>query len=118
MPAHVNLISTRTNTNADFWWTTNDATIANFRDQILAVANQMNIPCTITVSENQLVCTTQYVVENEAQWQQFIGAVTSSVAGLAPARNSYYNANGHTLKLEARATDTGNLIKEVNVFPQ
>lgn len=118
MPAQVNLISTRPNTNAEFWWTTNDQSITNLRNQVLAVATQMNIPSTITVSENQLVCTTQYILESEEQWQQFTGALASTVTGLVPARNSYYAANGHTLRLEARAPDTGNIIKQINIFPQ
>jgi hypothetical protein len=118
MPAHINLISTRPNTGAEFWWTSNDATIAGVRDQVLAVATQRNIPCTVTVSENQLTCVTQYVVESQDDWQGFIAAVTAAVPALAPSRNSYYNSNSHTLKFEARRVDTGELIKEVTIFPQ
>lgn len=118
MSAQVNLISTRPNTNAEFWWTTTDQSVSNLRNQVLAVATQMNIPNTVTVSENQLVCTTQYVLESEAQWQQFTSAISGAVPGLVAARNGYYAANGHTLKLEAVDPAAGTLLKEINIFPQ
>lgn len=119
MAAYVNLVSTRTNTDADFWWTTSDTAAANLRGQILALAEQMNIPYTgVFPGADQLTCVAQFIPDSEEQWQQFTNAINSSIPGLAAARNGYYADHGHTYKLQVRNLENRHLIREVNIFPQ
>jgi hypothetical protein len=113
--ANVKLITTRANTNTDFWWTTTDSSVASLRNAALAIADQMGIAHETTVSPNQLTCSVTYSVTSEQQWQDFAAAVTSSLPTLSGIRNSYHTNAGHNLKLEARLTESNELVKDINI---
>jgi hypothetical protein len=115
MAAIVKLITTRDNTNTEFWWTTTDPAVASLRNAALAVANQMNIPNEIAVSADELSCSIAYSVDSEQQWQDFVAAVAASQPTLSDARNAYHTNAGHTLKLEARIPETKKRIRDITI---
>ncbi len=115
MPAHVKFISTRPNTNTEFWWTTADPTVTQTRNQVLAATEQAAIPFEMTTSPDGLTLISKYTVESEGQWTSFTASLSAAMPGLAPSRVAYFQANGHTLKLEAVDAENGNVLKEINI---
>jgi len=116
MPAQINMISTRPNTNADFWWTTTDPTVVSIRNGVAAVFEESNIPSVQTISSDGLTCTMSYTVEQEGQWVSIVSETKIRQPNIIANRRGYHEANNHTLKLEVRGPES-ELIKEVQVVP-
>jgi hypothetical protein len=116
MPAQINMISTRPNTNADFWWTTTDPTVVSIRNGVAAVFQENNVPSVQTISSDGLTCTMTYTVEQEGAWATLVGQTKTREPNIITNRRGYHEANNHTLKLEVRGPDN-ELIKEVQVVP-
>lgn len=111
----INMISTRPNTNTDFWWTTTDPTIVSQRNSLSALFTENNVPSELTVSSNGLTCTMSYSVA-EGQWATIVGESKTRIPNLGQNRKSYHNTNNHTFKLEVRS-ETGDLVQEVRIVP-
>ncbi len=105
MSANIKFVTTRTNTNTDFWWTTTDPAVVALRNAASEIADQMNIPRETFISPDQLTYTVSYLVNDETHWQQLAAAVTASIPAMTSTRNSYHTAAGHSLKLEVRLAE-------------
>ena len=116
MAAYVDIITTRPDTTAEFWWTNTDATIAGHRASVVNIASQRNLPVTLTVSPDGLTAKIRYTVADETEWQQFTMAVNAGAPAVAAARNAYHQANGHGLKIEVTDTDTNQLVREITLI--
>ena len=116
MAAYVDIITTRPNTTADFWWTNTDATIVGYRASIVSIAEQRNLPVTLTVSPDGLTAKVRYTVADETEWQQFTMAVNAGAPAVAAARNAYHQSNNHSLKIEVTDTDTNQLVREITII--
>lgn len=115
MSAFIKFISTRPNTNTDFWWTSADTAITEKRNQVVALASQAGIPFEMTTSPDNLTLTSKYTVESQEQWAAFTASISAAVPTLTSSRTAYFQANGHGLKFEAVDADTNQVIKEVNI---
>lgn len=102
----IKFISTRSNTNNEFYWVTNDPAIEPGRSQVMNIATQMGIPFETTVSEDQLTCIRSYTTTNNIQWQSLVSAVETSVPNNINVRNTYHTEAGHNLKMEIIENDT------------
>ena len=116
MPAQINMISTRPNTNADFWWTTTDPTVVSIRNGVAAVFEENNVPSVQTISSDGLTCTMSYTTAQEGQWVTLVGETKTRQPNIIANRRGYHEANNHTLKLEVRGPE-GELLREVQVVP-
>jgi hypothetical protein len=116
MSAQANMISTRSDTNADFWWNTTDPTVVSVRNDLAALFQENNVPSVLTVSSDGLTCTMSYTVENQGQWESIVGESLTRIPNIASNRKGYHTANNHTFKLEIRSSE-GDLLKEVQIIP-
>lgn len=117
MSANMNFVSTRPNTDTEFWWVTTDPAVVAIRNPALEIAEQMQIATTMTISSDNLTCQFSCSVRNQEHWQEFVDAVRAAAPTSTVVRNAYHQNNGHTLKLEVRDKETGNLLIESSIVP-
>ena len=116
MPAQINMISTRPNTNADFWWTTTDPTVVSIRNNVAAIFEENSVPSTLTTSSDGLTVTMTYSIEQPGGWALLVDQTKTRTPSLAQNRRGYHETNNHTLKLEVIAL-TGERLQEVQIVP-
>lgn len=114
MSVQINMISTRSNTNADFWWNTTDPTVVSIRNDLAALFQENSVPSVLTVSSDGLTCTMSYTVEDQLQWQNIVNESITRVPNIASNRKGYHTTNNHTFKLESRSPE-GDLLHEKQI---
>jgi hypothetical protein len=112
----VNMISTRSNTNADFWWNTTDPTVVSIRNDLAALFQENNVPTALAVSGDGLTCTMSYSMSEDGQWATIVAQSGQRIPNIAQNRKGYHVTNNHTFKLEVRDAQ-GDLIQEVQIIP-
>lgn len=114
MPAQINMISTRPNTNVDFWWTTTDPTVVSIRNDVAAVFEENSIPSALTVSGDGLTCTMSYTIEQQGGWTLLVDQTKIRQPNISTNRQGYHRTNNHALKIEV-ISPTGELLREVQI---
>ena len=110
------MISTRPNTNTDFWWTTTNPAVVSDRNNLAALFEENDVLSEQTISSDGLTCTKTYTVENQSQWATLVAESRIRIPNIGQNRRGYHSANNHTFKLEVRA-ETGELLQEVQIIP-
>lgn len=115
MSITINFVATRPNTNAAFWWESNDPTIISYRQIVSDHARTLGITLTETISPDQLTYTVTYIVETPELWVTFKSIIETD-GDVISYRKNYFTSNNHKLSVVIVQDETNEILRNIPVI--
>lgn len=113
MNIKITLTATRTDTSAEFWYTSNSTSSTYSTNLTTEMCNSLGIVHTTELSEDGLTLKKIFSNVTDISWGEFMASVFS-LPELVYDRNVYFVNNNHSLSLTRVDVDTNTVVAEIS----